>query len=44
VPAAPGDLKPATWTRLDQDYEALPIDIQTLFNDLGITVTVPTAA
>jgi hypothetical protein len=25
-------------------YEALPIDIRTLCNDLGITVTVPTAA
>ena len=29
--------KPATWTRVDRDYETLRIDMQTLFHDLGIT-------
>jgi hypothetical protein len=29
--------KPATWTRIDQDYEALRVTMQTLFHDLGIT-------
>jgi hypothetical protein len=29
--------KPATWTRIDQDYEALRIGMQNLFHDLGIT-------
>ena len=28
--------KPATWTRVDRDYETIRIDMQTLFNDLGI--------
>lgn len=28
--------KPANWTRVDRDYEALRIDMQTLFHDLGI--------
>jgi hypothetical protein len=28
--------KPATWTRIDRDYEALRIGMQTLFRDLGI--------
>jgi hypothetical protein len=27
--------KPATWTRIDRDYEALRIGMQTLFDDLG---------
>lgn len=27
---------PATWTRIDRDYETLRRDMQTLFNDLGI--------
>jgi hypothetical protein len=25
--------KPATWTRVDRDYETLRIDMQTLFHD-----------
>jgi hypothetical protein len=29
--------KPAVWTRVDRDYEALRIGMQTLFHDLGIT-------
>jgi hypothetical protein len=29
--------KPATWTRIDRDYETLRINMQTLFHDLGIT-------
>jgi hypothetical protein len=29
--------KPATWTRIDRDYETLRIGMQTLFRDLGIT-------
>jgi len=29
--------KPATWTRVDRDYETLRIDMQTLFHHLGIT-------
>ena len=28
--------KPATWTAVDRDYEALRIDMQTLFRDLRI--------
>jgi hypothetical protein len=30
--------KPATWTRIDRDYETLRIGMQNLFHDLGITV------
>jgi len=30
--------KPAHWTRIDRDYEALRSGMQTLFHDLGITV------
>jgi len=30
--------KPAHWTRIDRDYEALRTGMQTLFHDLGITV------
>jgi hypothetical protein len=29
--------KPATWTRIDRDYETLRIGMQNLFHDLGIT-------
>ena len=29
--------KPATWTPVDRDYEALRIDMQTLFADLAVT-------
>ncbi len=29
--------KPATWTRIDRDYETLRVGMQTLFRDLGIT-------
>jgi len=28
--------KPATWTRIDRDYEQIRIDLQSLFHDLGI--------
>jgi DNA-binding transcriptional ArsR family regulator len=28
--------KPATWTNVDRDYEKIRIDMQTLFQDLGI--------
>jgi hypothetical protein len=28
--------KPATWTRIDRDYEALRINMEALFDDLGI--------
>jgi hypothetical protein len=28
--------KPATWTRTDQHYETLRLEMQVLFNDLGI--------
>jgi hypothetical protein len=27
---------PNTWTNIDRDYETLRLDMQTLFNDLGI--------
>ena len=27
---------PATWTRIDRDYQALGVDMQTLFHDLRI--------
>lgn len=35
--------KPTTWTTIDRDYEQIPINMQTLFNHLGLT-TPPTAA
>jgi hypothetical protein len=28
--------KPSTWTRIDDDYQALRLNMQTLFHDLGI--------
>ena len=28
--------RPATWTAIDRDYEALRIDMQSLFRDLRI--------
>ena len=28
--------KPITWTNVDRDYEKIRIDMQTLFQDLGI--------
>jgi hypothetical protein len=31
--------KPATWTPVDRDYETLRINVQRLFDDLGITTT-----
>jgi DNA-binding transcriptional ArsR family regulator len=31
--------KPLTWTPVDRDYETIRIDMQHLFNDLGITTT-----
>ena len=36
--------KPATWTRIDRDYETLRITMHTLFHDLGITTTGAAAA
>jgi len=36
--------KPATWTRIDRDYETLRIGMQTLFHDLGIATPVTAAA
>ena len=33
------DRIPATWTPVDRDYEALRIDMNTLFRDLGIQAT-----
>ncbi|MGI8451659.1 MAG: AAA family ATPase [Streptosporangiaceae bacterium] len=36
--------KPATWTRIDRDYEALRIGMQGLFNDLGIATPATAAA
>lgn len=28
--------KPAAWTKVDQDYEALRLGMHTLFSDLGL--------
>jgi hypothetical protein len=36
--------KPATWTRIDRDYETLRIGMQALFHDLGIATPVTAAA
>jgi hypothetical protein len=36
--------KPTTWTRVDRDYEAIRIQMQTLFHDLGITTPRAAAA
>ena len=36
-PQPPKGRKPAHWTTVDRDYEALRIHMQTLFHDLGIT-------
>lgn len=36
--------KPAIWTPVDRDYEALRIGMQTLFHDLGITPSAAAAA
>jgi hypothetical protein len=30
---------PKTWTQIDRDYETLRLDMQALFNDLGISTT-----
>lgn len=35
--------KPATWTRVDRDYETLRINMQTLFHHLGITTDMAAA-
>ncbi len=35
--------KPATWTRIDRDYETLRINMQTLLHDLGITTSTAAA-
>jgi hypothetical protein len=35
--------KPATWTRVDRDYEKIRIDMQTLLHDLGITTATAAA-
>ena len=29
---------PKNWTKIDRDYETLRLDMQTLFNDLGISL------
>jgi len=31
--------KPASWTAIDRDYEAIRIDMQNLFHDLALTTT-----
>ena len=31
-----GGRKPATWTRIDRDYEQIRINLHSLFHDLGI--------
>jgi hypothetical protein len=36
--------KPAIWTRVDRDYEQIRIDMQTLFEHLGIATTSEAAA
>ena len=36
--------QPAHWTRIDRDYENLRTGMQTLFHDLGITVSAAAAA
>jgi len=35
---------PKAWTRIDRDYEALRVDMQTLFADLGLSRSTPMAA
>ena len=35
-PQPPRGRKPVTWTSIDRDYEKIRIDMQTLFQDLGI--------
>ena len=35
-PQPPDGRKPITWTSVDRDYEKIRIDMQTLFQDLGI--------
>jgi hypothetical protein len=35
--------KPKTWTVIDRDYEQIRIDMQTLFNHLGVITTAPAA-
>ena len=35
------DRRPATWTRVDRDYETLRTDMQTLFHDLRINPATP---
>jgi hypothetical protein len=35
---------PKAWTRIDQDYEALRVGMQTLFGDLGLTRSTRMAA
>jgi hypothetical protein len=35
---------PKTWTRVDRDYEALRVGMQTLFANLGLSRSMPTAA
>lgn len=34
---------PKNWTQLDRDYETIRLDMQTLFNDLGISLKPATA-
>jgi hypothetical protein len=35
---------PKAWTRIDRDYEALRVGMQTLFGDLGLTTSTAMAA
>jgi hypothetical protein len=35
--------RPATWTRIDRDYETLRLGMQTLFRDLGLTTAAAAA-
>jgi hypothetical protein len=35
--------EPKTWTVIDRDYEQIRIDMQTLFNHLGVITTAPAA-
>ena len=36
--------KPKAWTSIDRDYEQIRVDMQTLFDDLALTIPAPLAA
>ena len=36
--------KPKTWTSIDRDYEQIPVNMKTLFDDLALTIPAPLAA